>query len=133
LRQARQRAAELLSAAAKNGADVEAATKQIELALSLEARLVLFPGMMQQPRDRLRVGRTPMKSLLIAGLFSALTINQANAQVYYNYPDWDRLSESARATYIAGGLRFACQHRDCGYRVCRSALFKVRYKPPAHE
>jgi hypothetical protein len=102
LRQARQRAAELLSAAAKNGADVEAATKQIELALSLEARLVLFPGMMQQPRDRLRVGRTPMKSLLIAGLFSALTINQANAQVYYNYPDWDRLSESARATYIAG-------------------------------
>jgi hypothetical protein len=33
----------LLSAAAKNGADVTA-TKQIELALFLEAQLVLFPG-----------------------------------------------------------------------------------------
>jgi len=43
-----------------------------------------------------------MKSLLIAGLFSALTIGQANAQVYYNYPDWERLNESDRATYIAG-------------------------------
>jgi hypothetical protein len=43
-----------------------------------------------------------MKSLLVAGLFSALTINQANAQVYYNYADWDRLNESDRAAYIAG-------------------------------
>ncbi|MGE5777741.1 MAG: hypothetical protein ACM30D_00340 [Hyphomicrobiales bacterium] len=43
-----------------------------------------------------------MKLLLIAGLFSALTINQANAQVYYNYADWDRLNESDRAAYIAG-------------------------------
>src|SRR5439155_19087364 len=58
--------------------------------------------MMQQPRARLSVGRTPMKSLLVAGLFSALTINQANAQVYYNYADWDRLNESDRAAYIAG-------------------------------
>jgi hypothetical protein len=43
-----------------------------------------------------------MKSLLIAGLLSALTINQVNAQVYYNYADWDRLNESDRAAYIAG-------------------------------
>lgn len=43
-----------------------------------------------------------MKSLLIAGLLSALMIGQANAQVYYNYPEWDRLNDSARATYIAG-------------------------------
>jgi hypothetical protein len=43
-----------------------------------------------------------MKSLLIAGLLSALMTGQANAQVYYKYPEWDRLSDSARATYIAG-------------------------------
>jgi hypothetical protein len=36
-----QKAAELLLAAAENGADVEAVTKQIELALFLEARVVL--------------------------------------------------------------------------------------------
>jgi len=43
LRQAWQRAAELLLATAANGADVEAVRNQIELALFLEARLVLFP------------------------------------------------------------------------------------------
>jgi hypothetical protein len=43
-----------------------------------------------------------MRSVLIAGLLSALTISQANAQVYYNYADWDRLNESDRAAYIAG-------------------------------
>jgi hypothetical protein len=43
-----------------------------------------------------------MKSLSIAWLVSALLIGQANAQVYYNYPQWDRLNDLARATYIAG-------------------------------
>jgi hypothetical protein len=43
LRQAWQRAAQLLMAAAENGADV-AVTKQIELALFLAARLALLPG-----------------------------------------------------------------------------------------
>jgi hypothetical protein len=43
LRQAWQRAAELLLATARNGADIEAVRNQIELALFLEARLVLFP------------------------------------------------------------------------------------------
>jgi hypothetical protein len=57
-----------------------------------------FPALVR----RLRAGRTPMKSLLIAGLLSALMISQANAQVYYNYPKWDRLNDSARAIYIAG-------------------------------
>jgi hypothetical protein len=43
-----------------------------------------------------------MKSLLIAGFLSALMIGGANAQVYYKYPEWDRLSDQARAVYIAG-------------------------------
>jgi hypothetical protein len=43
-----------------------------------------------------------MKSLPIAVLLSALMIGQANAQVYYNYSQWDRLTDSARSTYIAG-------------------------------
>ncbi len=43
-----------------------------------------------------------MKSLVIAGFLSALMISEANAQVYYNYPAWDRLSDQARAMYIAG-------------------------------
>jgi hypothetical protein len=43
-----------------------------------------------------------MKSLSIAWLVSALLISQADAQVYYNYPQWDRLNDLARATYIAG-------------------------------
>ena len=43
-----------------------------------------------------------MKSLVIAGLLSVLMIGRANAQVYYTYPEWDRLSEQARAMYIAG-------------------------------
>jgi hypothetical protein len=34
----------MLMAAAENGPDVAAVTKQIELALFLEARLVLLPG-----------------------------------------------------------------------------------------
>jgi hypothetical protein len=36
-----RKAAELLLEAAENGADVKAVTKQVELALFLEARLVL--------------------------------------------------------------------------------------------
>jgi hypothetical protein len=40
-RQAWQKAAELLLAAAEQGGDVAVATKQVELALFLEARLVL--------------------------------------------------------------------------------------------
>src|SRR5438132_6843205 len=51
---------------------------------------------------RLRSRRTPMKSLVIAGLLSALMIGRANAQVYYTYPEWDRLSDQARTMYIAG-------------------------------
>src|SRR5438128_10555524 len=43
-----------------------------------------------------------MKSLVIAGFLSALMISRANTQVYYNYPAWDRLSDQARAMYIAG-------------------------------
>jgi len=43
-----------------------------------------------------------MKSLVIAGLLSALMIGRANAQVYYTYAEWDRLSDQARAMYIAG-------------------------------
>jgi hypothetical protein len=43
-----------------------------------------------------------MKSLVIAGLLSALMIGRANAQVYYTYPEWDRLSDQARTMYIAG-------------------------------
>ena len=43
-----------------------------------------------------------MKPLLIAGLLSAWMIDQANAQVYYSYPEWNRLDDSARAIYIAG-------------------------------
>jgi hypothetical protein len=54
-----------------------------------------------------------MKSL-IAGLLSALMIDQANAQVYYNYPEWDRLNDSARATYIAGEIyhHTTCRNLD---------------------
>src|SRR4029434_5279506 len=52
--------------------------------------------------DRLRVRRMPMKSLVIAGLLSALMIGRANAQVYYTYAEWDRLSDQARTMYIAG-------------------------------
>src|SRR5215471_9559141 len=44
----------------------------------------------------------PMKSLVIAGLLSALMIGRAHAQVYYTYPEWDRLSDQARTMYIAG-------------------------------
>src|SRR5262249_47721912 len=36
--------------------------------------------------DRLRARRTPMKSVVVAGLLSALMIGRANAQVYYTYP-----------------------------------------------
>ena len=43
-----------------------------------------------------------MKSVVIAGFLSALMISRANTQVYYNYPAWDRLSDQARAMYIAG-------------------------------
>ena len=43
-----------------------------------------------------------MKPLLIAGILSAWMIDQANAQVYYSYPEWNRLDDSARAIYIAG-------------------------------
>jgi len=39
---------------------------------------------------------------VIAGLLSALMIGRANAQVYYTYPEWERLSDQARAMYIAG-------------------------------
>src|SRR6516164_9552212 len=46
--------------------------------------------------------RTPMKSLVIAGLLSALMIGRAHAQVYYTYSEWDRLSDQARTMYIAG-------------------------------
>src|SRR5262245_65975485 len=46
--------------------------------------------------------RMPMKSLVIAGLLSALMIGRAHAQVYYTYPEWDRLSDQARTMYIAG-------------------------------
>jgi hypothetical protein len=52
--------------------------------------------------DRLRTRRTPMKSLVIAGLLSVLMIGRANTQVYYTYPEWDRLSDQARTMYIAG-------------------------------
>jgi hypothetical protein len=44
----------------------------------------------------------PMKSLVIAGLLSVLMIGRANTQVYYTYPEWDRLSDQARSMYIAG-------------------------------
>jgi hypothetical protein len=44
LRQAWQRAAELVIGSGKERRHVAAVTKQIELALFLEARLVLFPG-----------------------------------------------------------------------------------------
>ena len=40
-----------------------------------------------------------MKSLVIA---SALMMSQANSQVYYAYPEWDRRSEQARTMCIAG-------------------------------
>ena len=43
-----------------------------------------------------------MKSLVIAGLLSVLMIGRANTQVYYTYPEWDRLSDQARTMYIAG-------------------------------
>ena len=43
-----------------------------------------------------------MKSVLIAGLLLALLAGQAHAQVYYSYPQWDRLSEAEQAIYIAG-------------------------------
>jgi len=43
-----------------------------------------------------------MKSVLIAGLLLAFLVGQAHAQVYYSYPQWDRLSESDQAIYIAG-------------------------------
>ena len=43
-----------------------------------------------------------MKSVLIAGLLSALWVGQVHAQVYYSFPDWDRLSEAEQAIYIAG-------------------------------
>ena len=43
-----------------------------------------------------------MKSILIVAFLSALLIGLANAQVYYKYPEWDRLSDQARAVYIAG-------------------------------
>jgi hypothetical protein len=36
-----------------------------------------------------------MKSLVIAGLLSVLMIGRANTQVYYTYPEWDRLSDQA--------------------------------------
>jgi len=52
--------------------------------------------------DRLRTRRTPMKSLVIAGLLSVLMIGRTNAQGYYTYAEWDRLSDQARAIYIAG-------------------------------
>ena len=52
--------------------------------------------------DTLRRGRAPMKSVMIAVLLSALLLGQAHAQVYYSYPQWDRLSESDQAVYIAG-------------------------------
>jgi len=71
-----------------------------------------------------------MKPLLIAGLLSAWMIDQANAQVYYSYPEWNRLDDSARAIYMS--LRLTRQHREFGYRACLSALFKVRSKQPAH-
>src|SRR5215813_11966786 len=37
--------------------------------------------------DRLRARRMPMKSVVVAGLLSALMIGRANAQVYYTSPD----------------------------------------------
>jgi len=43
-----------------------------------------------------------MKSVLIAGLLSALLLGQAHAQIYYSYPEWERLNESDQAIYIAG-------------------------------
>src|SRR6516162_3276009 len=52
--------------------------------------------------DTLRARRTPMKSVVVAGLLSALMIGRANAQVYYMYPEWERLSDQARTMYIAG-------------------------------
>jgi hypothetical protein len=52
--------------------------------------------------DTLGRGRVPMKSVMIAGFLSALLVGQAYAQVYYSYPEWDRLNESEQAIYIAG-------------------------------
>jgi|SRR5262245_21293534 len=43
-----------------------------------------------------------MKSLVIAGLLSALMMGRVNSQVYYTYPEWERLSDQARTMYIAG-------------------------------
>jgi hypothetical protein len=46
-----------------------------------------------------------MKSLVIAGLLSTLMIGGANAQVYYTYAEWERLSDQARTMYIAGASK----------------------------
>ena len=43
-----------------------------------------------------------MKSVLTAAFLSALSLGQAHAQVYYSYPQWDRLNEAEQAIYIAG-------------------------------
>src|SRR6516164_6554976 len=51
--------------------------------------------------------RTPMKSLVIAGLLSALMIGRAHAQVYYTYSEWvsgrvpiEQLAKNVR-TFVA--------------------------------
>src|SRR5262245_18110020 len=49
-----------------------------------------------------RARRTPMKSAVIAARFRAPMICPANAQLYYTYAEWDRLSDQARTMYIAG-------------------------------
>ena len=43
-----------------------------------------------------------MKSVLIAGFLFVVLVGQAHAQVYYSFPQWDRLSEAEQAIYIAG-------------------------------
>jgi hypothetical protein len=66
---------------------------------------------------------------MIAWLLSALMMGRVNSQVYYTYPEWDRLSDQARTMYIAGAYDTPCQHRVCGHRVYLSALLKVRERP----
>jgi len=74
-----------------------------------------------------------MKSVLIAGVLSALLVGASSC------PGLLQLSamgpaERVRPSHLhRGGLRFARQHREPEYRLCRSALFKVSCKQPAVE
>ena len=72
-----------------------------------------------------------MKPLLIAGLLSAWMIDQANAQVYYSYPEWNRL-DIRPGPYTSRELTTHSSASRVRIPRCLSALFKVRSKQPAH-